>query len=531
MNLLAMDYQLPPRSDGQVITIDRSSKQLIIIGANGAGKTRFANRMASDLGDRAFRVSALRGLYGHHGEDTSPGSVDSLYHEAVSHSGLINADISGQLERIIALLLNEEMVNLLQYKLRAAAEPSNRQLALPRTRLDKITKLWQEVFPETKISVESGRMLFGRRDNDDAIISSGRLSDGERTVLYHIGAVLFAPKNADIFVESPEMFLHPSATARLWDNIEALRPDCKFIYITHDLDFASTRRDGQKIWVRSYDPVTGSWNYDILPPHEGISEELYLAIIGARKPVLFVEGDGVNSIDAQLYPLVFKEYTVKSLGSCNKVIEATRAFNDLADFHHLDSHGIVDRDRRSPQEVEYLRGRKILVPDVAEIENIMMLEEVIRTVASHFGRDESAAFAKVKRAIIKLFDADLRSQALQHTRHRVKVAVEHRIDGRFSNISQLEEHIKDLTGILNAHGLYDGFCRDFHRYVNTGDYASILRVYNRKSMITESHVTEICGVRGGDRKAYIRTVIDLIRADGAEAERIRAAVRRCFGFE
>jgi hypothetical protein len=523
-----MDIKLPPRSGSEPLTIEQSSKQVIIIGANGAGKTRFANRMAADFGNKAFRISALRGLYGHGGEDTAEGSIDYLYHQTVKSSPLINADIKGQLERLIALLLNEEMINLIRYKLKIA-EKGNASTELPKTRLDRMSKLWQTVFPDNKILIESGRMLFGKRNNDEHI-AANRLSDGERTVMYHIAAVLFAPQKAAIFVESPEMFLHPSAMSRLWDSIEHLRPDCQFIYITHDLDFAATRNGGPKIWVQNFDPVNETWQYDILGAHEGISEELYLAIIGARNPVLFVEGDGINSIDAHLYPLIFKEYTVKSLGSCNKVIEATRAFNDLADFHHLDSHGIVDRDRRSPHEVDYLRSRKILVPDVAEIENIMMLEEIVRTVAAHFGRDESAAFAKVKKGIMKLFEADLHQQALQHTRHRIKSAVEHRIDGRFSNITKLEEHINELPQILNPRGLYEGFCRDFRRYVGTDDYASVLRVYNRKSMLSESHVTEICGIRNGDRNAYVRTVINLLRLDNAESERIRKAVRTCFGL-
>jgi hypothetical protein len=521
-----MDILLPPRTGGEPLKIDKDSKQVIIIGANGAGKTRFANRMAADFGPKAFRISALRGLYEHRGEDLSENSIDTLYHETIKSSPLINADIKGQLERLIAMLLNEEMINLLRYKLRIS-EDDQASAQLPETKLDRMTKLWQEVFPENKILIENGRMLFGRRDNDSRI-ASNRLSDGERTVMYHIAAVLFAPKSASIFVESPEMFLHPSATSRLWDSIEHLRPDCQFVYITHDLDFAATRNAGPKIWVQNFDAENETWQYDILGIHEGISEELYLAIIGARNPVLFIEGDGVNSIDAQLYPLVFRNYTVKSMGSCNKVIEVTRAFNDLSNFHHLDSHGIVDRDRRGPKEVEYLRNRKILVPDVAEIENIMMLEEVIRTVATHFGKDESLVFSKVKRNIMHLFRADLDQQALQHTRHRIKQNVERRIDGRFAYISELEDHIRDLLLILNPRRLYDGFCEEFHSYIEQNDYNAILKVYNRKSMLGESHVTELCGVNNG---SYINTVLNILRQDNDESERIRSAVRKCFGLE
>ena len=308
-----------------------------------------------------------------------------------------------------------------------------------------------------------------------------------------------------------------------------LLPDCSLIYTTHDLDLASSRNAVAIIWVRDYDARAVKWDYDILPAEKGLTDEIYLAILGSRRPVLFIEGDGVNSIDAKLYPLIFKDFTVKSLGSCNKVIEATRSFNDLKGFHHLDSHGIVDRDRRDATEVAYLRRRGIFVPDVAEIENILMLEEVIRTVASSCGKNEDVVFAKVKKSIMGQFRTDLRRQALLHTRHRVKRTMEYRVDGRFNNINELEDHIDDLVHEINPRAMYEKFCRDFNDYLRNDDYASVLRVYNQKSMVPGSNVAGLCGMK--DRNAYLRRILDLLRADGEAARRIRHAIVHCFGFD
>ena len=152
-----------------------------------------------------------------------------------------------------------------------------------------------------------------------------------------------------------------------------------------------------------HDPDAGIWDYDLLPPDSGLSEEIYMALIGARRPVMFIEGDATHSIDSKLYPLIFKDYSVKALGSCNKVIEATRAFNDLRAFHHLESRGIVDRDRRDEKEVRYLRDKNIYVPEVAEIENILMLEDVVKAVAHWCGRNPDKVFSSVKMSVIKQF--------------------------------------------------------------------------------------------------------------------------------
>ena len=255
---------------------------------------------------------------------------------------------------------------------------------------------------------------------------------------------------------------------------------------------------------------------------------MYMAIMGARKPVLFIEGDGIHSIDAQLYPLIFKGYTVKSLGSCNKVIEATRTFNDLNAFHHLASTGIVDRDRRDPGEVDYLRRKNILVPGVAEIENILLLEDVIRAAAAARGRNEDQVARKVKKTIIAMFAAEYRQQALMHTRHRVKRTVEYRVDGRFSNIDQLERHIEGLVDEIAPRRLYDEYCRTFRGYIDSGDYEGVLRVYNRKSMLPGSNIAPLLGLANKD--AYIRYLLKLLRDDGEPARRIRAAVHSCFGI-
>ncbi|MCM1519836.1 MAG: DUF4435 domain-containing protein [Lachnoclostridium sp.] len=520
-----MNLQLPDRTSGKPITINtEENRQILIIGANGSGKTRFARQLEKSVGDKAFRLSALKAAYDRTTEDPSATSVDSQYHVMASSSGIIRADIKGELERIIAMLINEEMITLMTDKYIPAEKPKR-----TRTKLDLLIKTWTEIFPENRILVERGKLLIGGVDNDD-FYSSSKLSAGESAAMYYIAASLYAPPGAVIFVESPETFLHPSTMRQIWDKVEQLRADCTYIYVTHDLSFATSRGESMTVWVKSYDPENSAWDYDTLPSTEDISEEVYMAIVGARKPVLFIEGDGVNSIDSKLYPLIFDKFTVKSLGGCDRVIEATRTFNSLKGFHNLAAAGIVDRDRRDSGEVNYLRERNVYVPEVAEIENIFMIEEVVRTVAAHFHRDEDEAFAHVSRSIIRLFETDLHNQALQHTRQRVKKTVEHRIDGRFANINKLEEHINDLAQAINPRGMYEQFCREFRHYVAEKDYRSILRVYNRKSMLSESHVAKACGLKRDDKKDYIRAILNILKENRHEARRIRQAIFRCFGL-
>lgn len=516
---------LPPLPDGTQQQIDSTIRRIVIVGANGAGKSRFTARMAADLGNRAFILSALHALYDRRHYSAVASTIDRLYAEAAD-AGMSAESDSTQLERLMTILMRDEMLNLIDYKLRHAENPDTR---LAPTKLDEIINLWQEIFPGNRILIESGRLLFSRRkDESDDLYSAGKLSAGERAVIYYLGAITYAPHNSVVMVDSPEIFLHPTIMQSVWNRIEMLRPDCTFVYTTHDLDFAATRSEAATIWVRSYDPAAATWDYAILPPDTTISDEIYEAILGARKPVLFIEGDGRNSIDAKLYSLIFKDFTVKPLGSCNKVIEATRTFNSLNAFHQMDSYGIVDRDRRDEKEVEYLRGKRIMVPEVAEVENILMLEDVIRAVAHHCRKDEDRVFGRVKRSIIQQFAHDMSAQALLHTRHRVKRTMEYRIDGRFSSVGMLEEHMRQLVQDINARGLYKDFLHQFTLYKTEGDYAGILKVYNQKSMLPASNVAGLCGL--SNKEEYIDTILEILRRDTPDAARITDAIRACFNL-
>ena len=498
-----MNILLPRRRNGSDVAKLQlnPAETALIVGANGAGKTRFTIAVAQRIGKKAYPVSALAGLYGQQ-EKKDEFSAEHL-------------------ESLTTRLMNDEMLNLIAYKL-AIAEHRHTRLAT--TRLDKVIEIWQDVFPGNRVLIDSGRMLFARGIEATAY-PAPRLSDGEKAVLYYTAAVLYAPQKSVIFVEAPEMFLHPSLTASLWNRLETIRCDCSFIYTTHDTEFASSRNGSTVIWVRDCDSADDTWDYDILPPQTGITQELYMTLIGARKPVLFIEGDSRRSIDAKLYPLVFPDYNVRSLGSCNKVIEATRTFNDLSTFHKMESHGIVDRDRRDANEVAYLRRKKIMVPEVAEIENMLLLDDIIAAMADSRGQSVQKALQKVHHAVTAMFKADIRQQALLHTRHKVKRIMECRVDSRSADIETFERHLSGLLDEINPREIYESFCNEFHKYVNTGDYNAILRVYNQKSMLPGCNVAQLCGFSG--KEEYIDGILDLLRRNLPGAEDIRNAVRRC----
>ena len=114
------------------------------------------------------------------------------------------------------------------------------------------------------------------------------MSDGERAVLYLTAQVLCVPNNKMLIIDEPEVHLHRSIMTRLWRRLEESRQDCLFVYITHDLEFASAHGKIDKIWIKEYDG--NRWLFEKVRD-DSIPEQLIFEILGSRKSVLFVEGD------------------------------------------------------------------------------------------------------------------------------------------------------------------------------------------------------------------------------------------------
>ena len=255
------DITLPPLPDGRGTPALPASSQVSIIGANGAGKTRFMHDLVERCGDKAYCLSAIGAFYPERTPSKRPGSIDMLYASAVKAKPYLNNDALSELDKLAHLLIADEISELMHLKAveRAGIRLSHRS----RTKLDRVVDLWERIFPGNHILSEAGTLLFSNECDDDAITSS-RLSQGEKAVLYYVAAVLYAMPEAVIFIDSPSLFMHPAMLRNLWNAIEELRPDCRFVYNTVDMDFVSSRTENACIWIKSFDAKNREWDYEVL---------------------------------------------------------------------------------------------------------------------------------------------------------------------------------------------------------------------------------------------------------------------------
>ena len=217
------------------------------------------------------------------------------------------------------------------------------------------------------------------------------------------------------------------------------------------------------------------------------------------------------------------------MGGCQKVIETTKAFNSLKDFHTLESMGIVDRDRRTEAEIAYLHEQHIYVPNVAEVENLLLLEEVIKTVAARLMKKPDAIFTTVKQNVIRLFAKDMEEQVILHAKHQVRKKLEMALNVKIHSFEQLSERVEEIHEHIQTDAIYRHIKRTFQSYIDTADYKSILRVYNQKGILPQSRLCGLCGI--SSKEHYLEFILSILQEGKEDAEVIRRAIKRSLGME
>jgi hypothetical protein len=188
--------------------------------------------------------------------------------------------------------------------------------------------------------------------------------------------------------------------SRLWDELEASRPDCAMVLISHDLEFIASRK-GQKQVLRDYSPTQG-WTIEDVPEETGFTEEVTTLILGSRSPVLFVEGRS-ESFDRAIYRACYPDWTIIPRSSCAEVIHAVVTMRANASLTRVRCAGIVDADAYSVEEMAFLAAKGIAVLPVSEIENLFLMPTVVEAIMAGEGHSGAGLQEKISPIFAELF--------------------------------------------------------------------------------------------------------------------------------
>ena len=349
--------------------------------------------------------------------------------------------------------------------------------SIPYSELDTLKKIWADLMPHRALTTTNDSIKAGLTGG--SLYKASEMSDGERVAIYLMGGCLCAPEDAILVIDEPEIHLHKAILGRLWDQLEAIRADCTFVFITHDLDFAAGRDYAMQVWVDSFDGT--NWRWDVIPENDHFPEGLTLQILGSRKPILFVEGE-VGSLD-KVYRCLFPSHTVIPRGGCFSVIRSVQAMAQSGLFSDRKAFGLIDRDRRSNEELKALEDQDVYSCPVAEIENLLCLPEILVAAATTLKApqraDDAIEFA------IENFAVELERHAVAFTYKKVHFQVGKFDENKNCTKDELATEFADHVANIDITNVYEQEYARFTGFVDNKDYIEILRIFNRKGLVNQ----------------------------------------------
>lgn len=512
---MSFKYYLPDEN-GSKKEYETDSNTLVIIGANGSGKSKLGAWIEQQDMENVHRIGAQRNL---NFQDNVPlksysQAEDLVFYGTAEKSWQKNKsqrwdggrslttklmdDFDNVLAALIGLTNNENAKFIKEYN---TAFSRSELIHPPFTSIDKLIQIWDEIFPQRQLKFDDAKFLASMRDGTGDPYNSNQMSDGERAVLYFVAQVLCIPKNKTIIIDEPEVHLHRSIMNRLWATLEKYRSDCFFIYITHDTQFAASFGQSDKIWIKEFDGK--NWKLGKIQNSE-LPEELLLDILGSRKKVLFVEGEK-NSYDTKLYTILYPNYYVIACGSCTQVISRTKVFRNNSTLHHCEVYGLIDRDYRSDHEINKYKKEGIYTLNIAEVENIFLVEELIRLLASYLGRNPDEVVKKIKDYIVNTrFAKQIEKQICQSVVAHLKYLLSS-IELSQKSDAEVKASLDAALESINYQGIKSEQEEKFHKALKECDYAGILRVFNEKGLINS--IGNFFGLKNDE---YCNTILYLL---------------------
>ena len=490
---MTFNFLVPTASEHFNIVVDTGTS-VVIVGANGGGKTRLAVHIENVLQQSAHRISAHRALalnpsVAKISERMALSGLRTGYvqEENIAHrigqrwQGKMAVSLLNDFDFLVQALFADQANKSLETHQRVRA--GDRGPAHP-TKLERLQAIWLQLLPHRLLNI-SGDDIQVSAPGSGVQYQAADMSDGERAIFYLIGQTLAAADCSMLVIDEPELHIHRSIMSKLWDELEAARPDCAFVFITHDLEFA-TSRVAQKFVISDYKP-TPCWTIEIVPENTGFDENLATLILGSRRPILFVEGQQ-NSLDSAIYRCCFPEWTVIPRGSCENVIRSVVTMRTNQSLTRVTCSGIVDADDYDADDAAYLSNLGVAILSVSEIENIILLPAVSQAIAEsegHTGSDLSASLEALKADIFSTLQSGAAIEAIvaRYCRRRIDRMLK-KIDlSNVTSVTDVASEYAQKTSGLDINLIANDAKIRIETAIQNKDLPMLLAIYDNKGLM------------------------------------------------
>lgn len=458
-----------------------NDNNLVIVGPNGSGKSTFARSLKGKLGENGnYTIISAQHLL----VFNSPSNINLNESSRDVVSNFQKYDKLGSDNNLVELFKND-FSNLV---LALFEEKDERQRLYyenkeerKRSILDHTIEIWETLITHRQI-VHGEKYNLQVQTNEGELYSFNQLSDGEKAVFYYIAHVLLAEQYSYILIDEPENHLHLSICIKLWNLLEQIRSDCKFIYITHNLDFAVSRNDKKLLWNKNFTPPF-DWEVEEIKSDDMIPDIMLLEIMGNRRNVIFCEGDDRNSLDYKLYSRLFSNFNVIPVSGHDNVINYCKSFNNNKGLGRMTAYGIIDGDAWINEEIDSFAKNRIFVLPYNEVENSLCEEKILKSFISHTAGNEEDVL-KFKKAFFKKINNERDNIASWYANNRINNFLKHNL---FKESKSIEELKKEVEGVVSANKI-EAFYKEMKNRIDldlsSKNYGSLIKYVNIKKILT-----------------------------------------------
>ena len=465
----------------------------VIVGKNGSGKSSFASFFKNSFSDNIVVIPAqkylvYKPLYDLKSLSMNRGTLGEVQYR--NHIGELREsinvdDVLTNLESIFSKLIitfcNEEIKKGLNYYYKRSTEGAENSLLI------QVNNILANIIPGIQVQINSDCRCINILKAGN-IYNVNAMSDGEKVTLYYILHVILASEDSYIIVDEPETFLNTSVANRLWNSLEEIRPDCKFIYLSHNIDFIMSRKLAKLIWCVEY-IYPNNWILEDVEFQDNLlPKELIISLLGTQKTILFCEGIIDEVSDYSFYSTLFSDKVfVYPVGGHREVIQYVRKFNSSLLNGYYKAVGIIDHDFLTEEKIDDYLKDKIFTLPFNEIEMALLCDELLESIVSLYA-NEITTKEKIANFKEEAFDL-LKKNKDKIVSQNVKFYIEEQINtfkiSNAQNIETITDEFYKWFNKLKEKDLFKMYDDKINSIIEGKDYNEFLKISSLKSELSK----------------------------------------------
>lgn len=481
--------ELNKNSDIMLPFSSKISKQYILFGKNGAGKTKFLNLIQKRMYGFDYYIPAFRST-------SNDNNVELLDRKSLDY----------RLDNLIKLFIKLTCGEIFSKKNNSTLSKGKRS----RNSYELFLEMYDKLGLNRKIRINFEKETIELYNNKEKIPAYDitAASDGEKAIIQILLYIFLVPKGSFIVIDEPELHINPAILNDFFNSIENFRQDLVFIYSSHSIEFIESQPNAKLIYLKSYNGEF--WDYEYLED-KSLGIKHILEIVGSRKPIIYVEGD-YESIDYKFYSRLFRQFKIIPVASCDEVIKICKSIHRCNLNYNGKIYGIIDNDFKSDKEINKYKNDNIYILPCSEIENLLFHPLILEHIFNKTKNKENEALInQLKTAIIENMKSkkneiikDFVNKTTQVFNKKPKYDYNDLESLKFNICENFDTNMKEFINNLNS------FITKLNKDLNSNEYNQIY-IYPNK------------GISATLRKVNLSFLeyLQMIEADLEENEKFR----------